>query len=205
MKYVLMLLGIAVLYTILSPVNTRTQKMKSVQKQKILAFGDSLTHGYGATAEESYPALLAKRLGVSVVNAGINGSTSADGLRRLSGLLNQHTDATVMILWFGGNDILQKRPLSSLKANLKQMITMTKERGIRVLLVSVPDLGIFGFSPLALYEEVADETDTALLSGVLGEILDQPKLKSDQIHPNAKGYSKIAEAIYTKLKEEGWL
>jgi len=59
---------------------------------------------------------------------------------------------------------------------------------------------LFGLEPLALYEEVSEETNTPLLSGVLSEILEEPSMKSDQVHPNAKGYRKLGDAIYEKLK-----
>jgi len=85
------------------------------------------------------------------------------------------------------------------------MIEIAKSKNMKVLLISVPDVSIFGLSPLALYAEVADETGTPLLSGVLATILSDPRLKSDQIHPNAKGYQKMTEKIYEKLKEEGWI
>lgn len=207
MKYILVFLGIAVIYTILNP-SASVPKDSTHQPRtalKILAFGDSLTYGHGAKTAQSYPAVLAKKTGLTVVNAGINGHTSGDGLRRLRTLLDKHRDATHVILWFGGNDVLQKRSLATLKSNLKQMISIIKKRNIEILLLSVPDFGVFGFTPLSLYEEVSDETGTPLLSGVLGDILDDPSLKSDQIHPNAKGYSRIANVIYDKLKEIGWL
>ncbi len=171
--------------------------------KKILAFGDSLTYGFGAPVGKSYPSLLTEKIGIKVINAGVNGDTSADGLRRLPALMSG--DIGLMILCFGGNDILQKKPLSQLKSNIKQMISMAQARGIDVLLVSVPDIGLFGLSPLDLYEEVADETGVPLLSGVLSEILGNPSLKSDQIHPNAEGYRVMSDRIYDKLKEQGWI
>ncbi len=201
MKYVLVMLGIAVLYTVLNPVKTESEKMQLQKNQKILAFGDSLTYGYGATTDESYPSILARKIGREVINAGINGETSGEGLKRLPKLLDDG-EIKLMILCFGGNDILQKLPMTELKENLEQMIIMAKRRGIAVLLVSVPNIGLFGLSALPLYEEVADEMGIPLLSGMLAEILSEPALKSDQIHPNAQGYRKIAEKIYAKLEEE---
>lgn len=204
MKYILAMLGIAVLYTVFNPVKIGSEKMRLQKNQRILAFGDSLTYGYGATIDESYPSILARKTGREVVNAGINGETSGEGRRRLPGLLDDG-EITLIILCFGGNDILQKLPMTELKENLKQMIIMAKRRGIAVLLVSVPNLGLFGLSALPLYEEVASETGVPLLSGMLTEILSQPTLKSDQIHPNAAGYRKMAEKIYAKLQKELWI
>jgi hypothetical protein len=84
------------------------------------------------------------------------------------------------------------------------MIHMAQKKNIEVLLISVPNLSLFGLSPLALYEEVADEENVPLLSGMLADIISKPSLKSDQIHPNALGYKIMGEKIYDKLKEEGW-
>lgn len=169
----------------------------------ILAFGDSLTHGYGAGAGESYPERLSASIGVPVINAGINGETSADGLRRLPSLLEKHA-VRLMILCFGGNDILQKRSMSQLKANLIEMITRAKAQGIEVVILSVPNINLFGMSPLALYAEVAEETGTPLIEGVLADILEQPSLKSDQIHPNARGYKQMAREVEKGLREIGY-
>lgn len=172
--------------------------------ESILAFGDSLTYGYGAQPNESYPDLLSSFSGHKVINAGINGETSDEGLHRLSALLEDKS-IKLMILCFGGNDILQRRSMSDLKNNLKTIIRMAKEKNIEVLLISVPDLSLFRLSPLALYEEVAEEEDVPLLSGVLTTILSQPALKNDQIHPNAAGYKQMTEKIYSSIKDNGWL
>ena len=174
------------------------------QNDSILAFGDSLTYGYNAKANESYPAVLSRLLGYTVINEGVLGDTSHEGLRRIAPLLEER-NIKLMILLLGGNDIMQGLSMEDLKSNLKTMIQMAKEKQINVLLISVPKLSIFGLSPLELYEEVAEEEDVPLLSGMMSNILEQPSLKSDQIHPNAKGYTMMAKMIYEKLKEEGWL
>ena len=198
MKYII---GIALILVAISSFTKRgTETMQLNKTDTILAFGDSLTYGFGANPNESYPTLLSHYSGLKVINAGVNGDTSEEGLRRLPALLND-ASIKVMILFFGGNDVIQKKPLGALKNNLKTMIGMAKEKNIDVLLVSVPAISLFGLSTLDLYEEVAAEENTALLSGMLADILSQPSLKSDQIHPNAKGYQKMAEKIYESLRE----
>ena len=170
----------------------------------ILSFGDSLTYGFGANPGESYPDRLSMLSGLKIINGGVNGDTSAEGLRRLAPYLEDKS-VKLMILCFGGNDIIQKQSMSSLKQNLKTMIQMAKAKNIEVLLLSVPNFSLFGLSPLDLYEEVAKEENIPLLSGVLADILSQPSLKNDQIHPNASGYKKMAELIYKSLKEHEWI
>ncbi len=107
----------------------------------------------------------------------------------------------LMILCFGGNDIILRKSMSSLKQNLKTMIQMAKAENIEILLISVPNITLFGLSLLGIYGEVAEEEDIPLLSGILANILSQPSLKSDQIHPNALGYKKMADEIYNSLEE----
>jgi lysophospholipase L1-like esterase len=142
--------------------------------------------------------------GLRVINAGINGETSKEGLVRLPKLL-EDPSIKLMILFFGGNDIMQRRSREELKQNLKTMIQLAKQKHIDVLLISVPNIGLFGLSPLSLYKEVAEEENIPLLSGMLADILSQPSLKNDQIHPNGSGYKKMAERIYETLKEHGWI
>jgi acyl-CoA thioesterase-1 len=170
----------------------------------ILALGDSLTYGYYAKDSESYPVLLAQMTGLNVINAGRVAETSLDGLRRLPHLLEDDS-IKLMILFFGRNDMLQELPLGSLKKNLAAMIKMAKAKHIDTLLVDVPAMNPYGFTPLELYREVAKEQNVPLLEEMYMEILKDPSLKSDDIHPNAKGYRKMAEDIYEKLRKEGFI
>jgi len=202
MKYILTVIAIILIQFSFNTKESPIQPLN--QNNSILAFGDSLTYGYHAKPNESYPAVLARLSGHRVINAGIPAETSAEGLRRLPRLLEDES-IKLMILFFGGNDIMQRLPMEKLKTNLKSMIAMAKAKQIDVLLISVPNLNLFGFSPLGLYDDIADEENIPLLSGMLADIISQPSLKSDQVHPNAKGYKMMGEKIYEKLKEEGWL
>jgi len=203
MKYIIAVTLILILFTLFSNKEPRMQKLN--KNDTILAFGDSLTYGFGASPNESYPVQLQKLSGLTVINAGINGETSSEGLKRLPSHLNDDPSVKLMILCMGGNDILQKQPMPQLKRNLKEMISLAKNRGISVLLISVPDISLFGLSPVALYAEVAEEENIPLVSGLLTDILGNPSLKSDQIHPNANGYKKMAHEIDKALKKQGWL
>jgi len=202
MKYIIIVIFSVLM--ILTLTKKETNSMTLTSNDTILAFGDSLTYGFGARSEESYPTRLSVLSGYKVINAGMNAETSDEGLKRLPQLLEDRS-IKLMILCFGGNDIMQKRSMSSLKQNLKTMIQMAKAKNIEVLLISVPNITLFGLSPLKLYEEVAEEENIPLLSGILANILSQPALKSDQIHPNALGYKEMSELIYESLKENGWV
>ncbi|PHQ65759.1 MAG: arylesterase [Sulfurimonas sp.] len=165
----------------------------------ILAFGDSITQGFGASVNTSYPAYLQEKSGLKVINAGINGEISSEGLLRLPALLEQKPD--LVILCHGGNDILQKLPLEDLKKNLTKMVRLIKDSGSKVILVAVPDFHIFGFSTLSLYDEVAAEEGVLLEDDVLTHIELNRALKSDYVHPNAKGYEMMADAFLKILKD----
>ena len=202
MKYIIIAIFSILIFLTLTKKETNSMTLTSTDT--ILAFGDSLTYGFGASTKESYPERLSLLSGYRIINAGINGDTSNEGLKRLAPLIEDRS-IKLMILCFGGNDIIQKKSMSGLKQNLKTMIQMAKAKNIEVLLISVPNITLFGLSPLELYEEVAKEENVPLLSGVLANILSQPSLKNDQIHPNALGYKELAELIYESLKENQWI
>ena len=169
----------------------------------VLAFGDSLTYGYGAV-DAAYPLQLQKRIGRVVINAGVSGEVSSTGLKRLPKLLQRYHPALV-ILCHGGNDILRKQSKTRLKDNLKKMISLARQSGAQVLLVGVPGFGLLGLSTLPLYGEVADEEGVLYEGEILEQIENDPALKSDRIHPNAKGYGLMAETFARLLKEKGML
>jgi len=202
MKYIL--IAIVVILILFSFPQKETNIQALNPQDTILAFGDSLTYGYNAKPTESYPSVLSHLTGYKIINEGILGDTSVDGVKRLAPLL-EDSNIKLMILCFGGNDLIQGLSKENLKNNLKIMIHMAKEKNIKVLLISVPNLGLFGLSAMELYEEVAEEENIPLLTGMLSNILSQPSLKSDQIHPNALGYKMMAEKIYEKLNEERFI
>lgn len=169
----------------------------------ILAFGDSLTYGTGAEQSQSYPAVLATLTGMKVVNAGIPGEVTAEGLKRLPLVLDE-VKPSMMILCLGGNDFLRKTGEKQAEENLRAMLNLAKERSVPVLLVAVPTFGI-PLSPPSFYRELAGEFKVPVEEKALTDILKIPSLKADQIHPNAAGYRKFAEAIYSTMKKSGML
>jgi lysophospholipase L1-like esterase len=167
----------------------------------ILAFGDSLTFGTGAGEAQSYPAVLAVVTGRKVVNAGVPGEISAEGLARLPEVLEREKPA-LLILCHGGNDILRRLDQGVLADNLRAMVRLARGKGVEVVLLAVPAFGL-GLKPLPLYEEVAKELNVPLERKSLAQILTKNALKSDYIHPNAAGYRQLAAAVDTLLRKSG--
>ena len=169
----------------------------------ILAFGDSLTFGTGAPPGESYPALLEGMVGRRVVNAGIPGEVSGEGLARLPEVLKQERPA-LMILCHGGNDLLRRLDQRQTADHLRAMVRLAQERGVAVVLVAVPSPAI-SLSPPSFYREIAAETKVPITEQALPELLSQGSLRADLIHPNGAGYRKLAEALATFLAQNGAL
>ena len=159
----------------------------------ILAFGDSLTSGTGVAPEESYPAVLQRLIGRTVINAGVPGELSRDGRSRLPHLVEPLNPSLVLIC-HGGNDFLQQRGQDEVRQNLTEMIQFLQARGIDIILIGVPQVSLLQRTA-PLYRELAKKYHLPYEGKVLSEIISTPSLKSDQIHPNAQGYQKLAEAI----------
>lgn len=161
----------------------------------ILAFGDSITYGSGANiTTQSYPAVLAKLTGLTVVNKGIPGEISRLGLERLADVL-QEVNPDLVILCHGGNDLIRKLGKAQLKDNLGKMITLIQDSGVQVVLIGVPNFSLLLNVP-DLYSDLATQHNIPIELTILPKIERDPKLKSDHIHPNAKGYKLFAESIY---------
>lgn len=167
----------------------------------VLAFGDSLTYGTGAREDESYPAQLAGIVGRRVVREGIPGEVSAAGLARLPAVLDEHRPK-LLLLCHGGNDFLRRLPKAQAAANVRAMIRLARERGVEVLLIGTPEPG-FTVTPPEFYGEIAGEFRIPYEGDVVGKVLRDASLKSDQIHPNARGYRLIAERIAELLRKSG--
>ena len=167
----------------------------------IVAFGDSLTYGTGANEDESYPSVLAQLIGRKVVRAGVPGEMTGGGLARLESVIDAHRPALVIVC-LGGNDMLRKLNDAEIVRNLRAIIKSLKERGIAVVLVGVPKPALITSAP-AFYAELAQEFDIPYEGKVVTDVLYRPELKADSIHPNARGYRRVAEAMAELLTKAG--
>ena len=164
----------------------------------VLALGDSLTFGTGASTETSYPAVLAGLTGWNVVNAGVSGDTSAQALARLPALLAEHQPKLVIVS-IGGNDFLRKLPESDTRTHVHAICKQSLAAGAQVLLVAVPRATVAAalgqMTDHALYAEVAKDLKIPLQREAWGEVLAQPDLRADAVHANARGYAQFARSV----------
>ena len=174
-----------------------------VTGDRVLAFGDSLTEGVGTSTSSAYPARLEAMIGHPVINAGVSGETSAEGLRRLPGVLDRH-DPALMILLTGGNDVLRNQDLAEAKRNIARMIELAQGRDVEVVLVGVPRKSLSSDSA-PLYRELAEFYDVVLVDDLVAGLLRRPGYKSDAVHLNADGYRAMAERLVDALREAGAL
>ena len=168
----------------------------------VVAFGDSLTAGFGAPPGEDYPARLSQLTGVTIQNAGVSGDTTESALARLDDVIARNP--RIVIVGLGGNDFLRRAPLSSTEANLRTIVRRIQESGAMVVVLGFRFPSISG-NYEDMYERVADGERAMLIEGPLKGILNDPALKSDEIHPNARGYelmaSRIAEPLQKLIKK----
>lgn len=162
----------------------------------IVAIGDSLVVGTGATYSKGFVDMLSLRLQRPIINLGRAGDTSAEVRARVGDL--DRYNPQVVILLVGGNDYLRRIPEEETASNLSAIITEIQKRGAIVLLLGVRG-GVFVDTFKTMYEELAKTHQTAYVSNVLDGLLGREEYMSDQIHPNSEGYQRIAERVYPEL------
>ncbi len=171
----------------------------------LIAFGDSLTAGYGIDPEQAWPARLEELLEARghrfrVVNAGVSGETSSGGLRRLPWALDREPNAALVVIALGGNDGLRAIPPALMEENLRGMVEEARSRGLRTLLAGVPtppELGAaYAEEFAAAFRSVAQDTGTPLIESLLEGVAGVPERNQrDGIHPNPEGAARIAETV----------
>ncbi len=163
----------------------------------IIAFGDSLIEGVGASSEDkNLTSLLSRKIGRPIINLGVSGNTTGDGLARLS--VFDKYKPKVVILLLGGNDYLKKIPQKETFSNLEKIISDLQKRGAVVLLLGIKG-SVLGDKFESSFEELSEKYGTAYVSNVLSGLVANPQYMSDAIHPNDLGYQKMADRIYPEL------
>ena len=181
---------------------------RTVERPRIVAFGDSLTSGRGIGTSQAFPAILQQRIerdgfDYAVVNAGVSGDTSTRAMRRFDSALEG--DVRVLILALGANDGLRGVPVAQLKWNLSQMIDKAQKQGITVLLCGMEALPMYGWDYSVsfhnAYRELARQYGVTLVPFILINVLGNPDLmQPDRAHPNAAGARAIADNIWPYLE-----
>ena len=180
----------------------------STPKQVIVCFGDSITAGYGIDPGHSWPDGLQARLDAHgynyrVLNFGVSGATTKDGVTQLPLVLAKHPQ--IVVVEFGGNDGLRGLPITSTRANLDQIIQTLQGAGIQVALVGIvmpPDYGPdYANAFKETFTLAAKKFNMPLFPFVLLHVYKVPgALQEDGIHPTAKGADIIASDMYDFLK-----
>jgi acyl-CoA thioesterase-1 len=175
---------------------------------QVLALGDSLTQGAGVTLEQAWPDLLARKTGWVVVNGGVNGDTSEEALQRLPGLLDEHNPVLVLVT-LGGNDMLRHIPEQQTIANLERILALIRAHGAKPVLLATPNpspmRAVFqNLTAPDFYRKVAEAQHVPLIEDAIADVLSDPKLKGDALHPNAEGHARLAEKIFKELQLIGY-
>lgn len=184
----------------------RTDEMPVMGPQRhILAMGDSLFAGYGLNPGQNYPAMLETSLrgagfNVRITNAGVSGDTSAAGAQRFAFVLDSQKVATdLVLLEFGGNDVLRGLPPAESRKNLEAMLIEARKRKLKVLVMGMlapPNLGAgykAQFEPI--YPQLAKKYDAEIVPFFLAGVIDKPELmQPDHLHPTAEGVEEVVKA-----------
>lgn len=178
-------------------------------RPKIVAFGDSLTAGFGLLEKESMPYLMQERLtadgfNYEVINAGVSGDTTLGGLERIDWVLEME-NVRILILELGGNDLLRRMPVASMKKNLAQIIERAQAKNVRVLLCGMfapPNVGAEYQREFQMaFPDLADEYKVDFLPFLLENVaLNKDLNQADGIHPNAEGAKIMTDNVYKALK-----
>jgi lysophospholipase L1-like esterase len=166
--------------------------------ENIICFGDSLTYGTGASRNKSYPAQLSKMTGIPIINAGIPGNSTSDGLERIETDVLERSPR-IVIITLGGNDLKNGVRKDVAYKNLKTIIEAIQAEGALVVLGGVKFLVLDkGYGEM--YKKLAKETGIILIPNILGGLINKDKYMSDPIHPNAAGYEIMAKKFHEVIE-----
>ena len=165
--------------------------------KNIICFGDSITEGVGAGQGEDYPSVLSAKLNRPVINAGVSGDTTRRALARLEKDVLENNPGLV-IVEFGANDFFQKIPSEEIFQNLDKMVETLQGHNVMVVLAAIR-VGLFVDEYYDGFKKVALKRKALLIPDIMKGIFGNPDLKSDELHPNAKGYAIIAEKVYKSI------
>lgn len=171
------------------------KEIKNINSQgtNIICFGDSITFGYGVQPGEDYPAILTKMVKSPVINAGIDGDTTTEALKRLKSDALER-DPFLVIIEFGGNDFLRNTPKEVTLNNIREMVEIVQKAGAMAAIADI-SAGLFFAEYRKALKDIAREKQAIFIPSILSGIITDPQMKSDFMHPNAEGYKLVAVRI----------
>lgn len=178
---------------------SNVKNIHSATGTTLVCFGDSLTAGKGAPLGSDYPSILAERLSLTVINAGISGDTAAQAINRLERDVLKH-NPKIVIVELGANDLLRSggsyTAIDETFSDLEAIIDEIQENGAVVVLAGI----YVNYYISEKYKSLAKRKGAVLVPDIMDGILNDPKLMSDTIHPNAAGYEIMAEKFIEVLE-----
>jgi acyl-CoA thioesterase-1 len=165
--------------------------------KKIVAYGDSLIQGVGATEGHDFISVLENRIGTHIINKGKSGDTTAAGLARIDDVLAEKPDMVIVL--FGGNDALQKVPIEQTFNNLDTIINTLQTAHAQVVLLGIKG-GLLGDPYESKFKALAKKYNVTYIPNILDGILGKQNLMFDTVHPNDSGYAKISDRVYATIK-----
>ncbi len=163
----------------------------------VVAFGDSLTAGYGAPAGNSYPDVLAKKINRPVVNLGVSGETAAQAPARIGQVLREQP--YMVLIEFGANDHMRQQSRQAAINAVAQIVDEVQAAGAIAVIVDTGGPGMGEYTKA--YKQMAKEKGALFVPGIIKGIFYKPSLKSDQVHPNAQGYALVADKVHKVIKD----
>lgn len=173
----------------------------------VIVLGDSISAGYGLNPDSAWVSHLGQTTGWQVINAGVSGDTTAQGLARLPSLLQEYRP-TAVIVELGGNDMLRQVRESDIAANLVAIIGAIRAEGARPVLLAIPKPSVAGaafgaLSDAPLYADLAERAKLPLVGDAVAEVLSQGEWRIDSLHPNAQGHRELAARVVEKMRRLG--
>jgi lysophospholipase L1-like esterase len=198
-RFLILVVGLAVLAVVWSLRSDLPRASLPTAGKNVIAFGDSLVRGVGATEGHDFVSVLSKRLGIDIINAGESGDTTSAALLRLDrDVLGRNPRVVIVLL--GGNDFLRRIPRKETFENLATIVSRIRQRGSAVVLVGV-NLGVFTDDYGPEYEILARRTSAGLVPDILDGIFGHAARTHDQIHPNDRGYEMIADRLEPVVRD----
>lgn len=171
------------------------QKHKNIVNRAslIVFFGNSITAGKGAGVGEDFPSLIGKTLNVPIVNSGVSGSTTSNALLRINNDVVRK-NPSIVVIELGGNDLLEHVDSEVSRRNFDLILSKIKPTGTKIVILDVKFF-VFDKKYETDWANLAKKHNAIFVPDILEGVITDPSLKFDDIHPNAKGYQKIAEKL----------